>query len=667
MTEEPKAKTVELTGAISRYLETEAYERDTTEDEVLLDMLEDGFYAGWEDIEESVVRLKYISPSTKFDRKIEPLTESGEETETTLKTYRRLRENFPPVSSGIDYHKTFAKGGGFQVDIQDSKSKHQNESRDIINAFNKDIYQDDVVRGLDAILDPILDEALTAGSAAAEIVYEGFRAEGSLNFHEYAKSIPYDKETQPKFESRELDDADWKKLGGIVQLKIIDNAVKRLKPYRNAVTYKIEYWTVDEKQIDAYNTTKSDSEKREVPKLLPWQVWWVPWNARGSRIKGMSMIRPVADIALLLEDILAAIGLSFKKWSDTKYFFILGSDKTGRSWAPPKVRNFLRDVKNMTTSGGTGIPVPAGFDIKEMGGDVFEGGTILDKLTGLITAGMRYPRTFLEQGKSQEGDKAWLAWIVTYSAHQQLLKRTIEHQLWSRHLYAKFGSTTVRIGKQGVKEGDRETVSVYVPRISWTSEGKWHIQQKIEQLTKILNVANPVTGIVKNEIEKDIALTLGYSDLDFGKIDKLIEQQQKLALEESKIEEIKNKILLLAFEKMEKDGTWKEMVPMLQGLSPKKEEVEDKRPPPVPASRLKGGVSRSTKVTGEQTGKGVARPQGGTRQPKIKVAETEERMIQFETYEEYWRTLLTIQEQEAKSQFYDKLISAIDTVGLVGE
>jgi len=38
---------------------------------------------------------------------------------TRLKAYRDLRDNFPPISAGINYHKRFMLGGGFTVAIDD--------------------------------------------------------------------------------------------------------------------------------------------------------------------------------------------------------------------------------------------------------------------------------------------------------------------------------------------------------------------------------------------------------------------------------------------------------------------------------------------------------------------------------------------------------------------
>jgi len=619
-TEDTIEHTINIDTGFAQVLEQEAEERGIEVEEVLSDWFNDGFYIATQDVEESVVRLRYIEPWTETDTQIEP-PKDGEETDKTLKTLRRLRDEFPPVTAGVEYAKSFTAGGGFVVDITDSNDSHQIEVQKSINQLNRTVFQDVVTIGLDSILDILLDEAFTVGCAAAEIVYKRFEEPGSLDFDRWATKVENPPKGEPEYNSKNLTPEDWKSLGGVVQLKIIANSVQRMKAYRNPTTYKIEYWTIDEDEINKYNANPVNKVKKVVPKLLPWQVLWLSWGRRGSNLKGVSLIRPAAETAILLEKILAAVGLSFRKWSDKKHFFVLGSDKTGRSWAPPKIRNFLHDVNKMTKEGGTGIAVPAGFGIETIGGDVFEGGQIIDTLVSLICGGMRYPRTFLEQGKTQEGDKAWLAWIVTYASHQKLLRRAIEHQLWARHIYSTVG-TTHRLSKQGVPVEKQEIVPIYVPRMSWKSEGKWHIQQKIEELTKILNVANPVGGELKLEVEADLAVTLGYSDLDLNNSRKVLDLRQKISLIETKMDLMKAEMKLESLEKAKEEGVHLEMVPMLGGMKhPQPEDEEpkedgEKRPVPKPGARLEGGVSRTPKD--EETKKGVAKPLGGTRQPKVR-------------------------------------------------
>lgn len=668
-TEETAETTLNLSKELLETLEHEAKEREVDIGEVLEDWLTDGFYVLYHDADESVVKLKYIDPWKEGQKQVEPATADGE-THTTLQTFRRLRDEFPPITAGIEYSKAFTSGGGFTVEIDDSGDPHQQEVKRKIIEFNTNVFQDEVTIGLDSILDIMLDDVFTVGCAAAEIVYKKFEEPGSFNFYDWVEPVTPEAEGDPEFISKKLTDKDWKELGGIVQLKIIDNAVERMKPYRNPKTYKIEYWTIDEADTKLHNKNHPDQTK-DVPKLLPWQVLWLSWGRRGSNIKGKSLIRPVAKTAILLEEILKAVGTSFKKWSDRKYFFILGSDKTGRSWPPHKIRTFLNDVKRMTTKGGTAIPVPAGFDIKEIGGEVFEGGTIIDRLISMICGGMRFPRTFLEQGKTQEGDKAWLAWIVTYATHQKLLRRAIEHQLWRRHLYCIYG-TTRRIPKQGVPIEKQEEVPIYVPKMSWKSEGKWHVQTKIEELTRILNVANPVGAELKLEVEADIAETLGYRDLNLNNARKVLELYQKLQILENETDLLKAQMIKEAIEEAMKKGIHKEMIPVISGLkAPEPEPEQSKRPPPVPLKRLLGGVSKSIKQPGGDQ-KGVAKPLGGTRKPRMKgvVQETsEEPVLEFDTYEDLIGTIVRVsehqmkmEESEMRNKLFAKLLEVLEGV-----
>lgn len=672
VSKDEKKESISVDKKLAEAITKIAEEEDMNVNEVLEDVFGDGFYVGWHDIEESVVKLKYIDPWSSSDKQIDVRGEEGE-TSNTIKVYRRLRDEFPPVTAGVEYTKSFTAGGGFDVDIQDPNDEKQQEAKRVINELNRNIYQDEVTKGLDSILDILLDEVFTVGCAGAEIVYEKFEKEPP-DLSKYLRQATDEelKNGSPLYISSDLDGDEWKELGGIVQLKIVDDGVKRLLPKINKTTYKIEYWTVDEEETKKYNEKNKD-EPKEISILLPWQVLWLSWDRRGSNLKGNSLIKPVARTSLMLEDILSSIGLSLKKWSDKKYFFILGSDKTGRSWAPPKVTGFLRDVKRMTTEGGTGVAVPAGFDIKEIGGEIYEGTTIIDNLISLICAGMRVPRTFFEQGKTQEGDKAWLAWIVTYATNQKLLRRAIEHQFWARHLYCINGGTTVRVSKQGKRLESQDIVPVYVPKMSWKSEGKWHIQQKIEELSKILNVANPVSPELKLEVESDIANTLGYSELSLENARRVLKIQQEVKLLDSEIDKIKSEVLMKVYEKAKDDEEFlKSIMPIIQGTTKKEQEpVENpNRPPPVPLKRLVGGVSRTTNKTEEKdttqygeenmdVNKNVNKDKNKDKDKKEKVEET----IQFDSYEDFLMTSIKMREHESRTTLYSKMLDILDKMG----
>jgi len=631
---------------VAETLEYEAESSGVPVEEALSQWMKDGFWVAFHDTEESVVKLKYIDPWTSGSKQVQPPEKDGE-TPITLKTFRRLRDQFPPVTAGVEYSKSFTSGAGFTTEVDDATDKNQLTAKRIINDFNKNVYQDQITVGLDSILDIMLDEAFTVGCAAAEIVYKN-----EFSFEDYADVLAPEADDDPAWGSKILESGDWKKFGGIVQLKFIDNAIERLKPYVNKETYKIEYWTVDEKK-----TRGRDGEKEEPAKLLPWQVLWLSWGRRGSNLKGTSLVRPVAETAILLEEILKAVGTSFRRWSDKKYFFILGDQRTGRSWAPPKIREFMHDTKSMIETGSSGIPVGAGFDIKEIGGEAYSGRDIIDALLSLITGGMRYPRTFLEQGKSFEGDKAWLAWIVTYATHQKLLRRGIEHQLWQRHLYCMVG-TEQEVSKQGVRAENRSKVPVYVPKMQWRSEGKWHQETKLKMLTGILNVANPVGPELKLEVEDDMATTLNYNELDLENARKVLKTNQKIGVIESDNDLLKAEMLGEALEEMKKKGLHKDMIPEIGGL--KKEEPEaPARPPPMPMKRLLGGVSRQTKETGESDRGGIAKPMGGTRKSNPRTGTVEE-TVQFDSYEEMFSTMVKMEEREQRRNVFTRMIEVLD-------
>ena len=70
---------------------------------------------------------------------LEQITSSSTDNTTILQTYRDLRDNFPPISAGINYHKRFLLGGGFTEQIDDPLNKHQIEMRERVKKFNKDV------------------------------------------------------------------------------------------------------------------------------------------------------------------------------------------------------------------------------------------------------------------------------------------------------------------------------------------------------------------------------------------------------------------------------------------------------------------------------------------------------------------------------------------------
>lgn len=491
--------------------------------------------------------------------------------EKLRKIYEDLRENFAPVSAGIEFHNVFT-ATDFEPAIEDSDDKHQVEMKEAIEKFNREVFQDDYLIGLHNIMEVLNDLSLTYGSAAAEIIYEH---SDDFSFEDFAEVVKRrdprtGKETEVVMEVRE---PDWKKLGGIVRLKIIDEADRRMQVVRDPVSYEVLYWVVDK-------------GKGSEVKLHTWQVFWLPTDMKGTNLFGRSIIRPVVEIARILRELYRVIGVNAKKWANKRYFFVTGSEK--RPWSKIHIQNFLKDIKEMVEKNKTGIPVPAGFDVKEIGGELFTADSVLDVLLNLICAGMKYPKEFLFGRK--ETEKRWISWNVTYGHRQEKIAEAIRHQLWKRHLWCLYGKE-YRIPKQGVPPEQQERKPIYIPKLVWKEEGKWAKQTELEILAKLLNVANPVSPELKNAIEWRIKDILGFGEIGLPTTEDLKKMMEKAEKEEK-----------------EKKG---------------KKEMGEKVPPDEEKlkKRLEKGVSKARKETGKESQKGKARPMGGTRVPKERKGE----------------------------------------------
>lgn len=535
---------------IMESIESEAKDVNIKIDKVLENMINNGYAAAFYDVGESAI-LRYVAPWKDTPTKIS-MTEDGEETAENLKVYRRLREEFPPVSAGIDYIRAFTSGSGINIKIENPTNNHQREAKKIIEEFKRNVFMDDTTIGLETIIDIMTDDALTEGVAAAEIVYSGWIEEG-FKFEDWITPTGESKEGKPLYMPKDMTDDDWKKLGGIIQLKIIPSAYTRLKPYRDINSWRVLYYTLDE---------GIEKEDKKAIKLLPWQVFWLSPNRRNQRMKGVSVIKPVASSALLLERLFNDIGLSIDRWADKKFFFILGDTKSGRSWAPPAVRNFMKDVEKMSAENKSGIPVPAGFDIKTIGGEVYDGGDFIDKLISFICGALKYPRSFFEQGGIQLDDKIWLTWHLSYGRQQAQLKKNIENQLFAKQIYCILG-TKIRIPKQGVSTDKQEYADTYIPELEWSSEGRWDRENKLNMLKAWLNAANPITPVLKIEIEEDAARTLGYSDVVFDSVREQTSLQMQINMIEKKIDLLKSNMELELLEKTYKAKDFLDLIPTL--------------------------------------------------------------------------------------------------------
>ena len=506
--------------------------------------------------------------------------------EALMKEYSDLRENFAPVSAGIEYHKTFLCGSGFDIIANDPRDKHKMEMLDVIQKFCRDIHMDYYREGLDKLIYILADDILTYGMAAAEIIYKK-----DINFEDFAdpNTITLSSGTKKKvWETRMPTQKEWKSFKGIDRLKIIEDANSRLIPYVDPKTFETKYWTLDAKGKKTVSDQIAEmagvTKKGEGTLFHPFEIFWLSWNTRDTKLKGESIIRPALEIARLVRKIQKAIGKGFERWADKKYFFICGTEK--RPWNKNAQRRFVTYLSLMIKNQWTGVPVPAGFDVKAIGGEVFEGTNILNHLINMICAAMNYPKDFLEQGRTQAGDKAWLAWQVKYGSNQRMYRRDIENQLFEKHLWCKFGFT-YRVPKQNVEKKDREKRDIYVPKILWKAEGRWQKAEETKSLQGWLNVANPIGPEFKLGIEKRGAQILGFSNIEFPSHAEL-RKQIKL---EAKIRELQLKKM------MEKD---------VEGDKPEEKGNLEKR--------QDAGVSKTLAPTGKE--KKAPPKAGGTRQPK---------------------------------------------------
>lgn len=514
--------------------------------------------------------------------------------------YKDLRENFAPVSAGIEYHKTFLCGSGFVVITDDPRDKHKIEMRDECRKMCKNVYMDYYRKGLDKLLFILADDLLTYGVAGAEIVYGR-----EIEFSEFAERQVVSQVVQGKttqvitWDTRMPTVREWKSFKGISRLKILDKAISRLTPYVDPKSGEMKYWTLDE------NMPKTETQKIqekvgtatpiEPVKFHPFEILWLSWNTRGTSLKGESIIRPALEIARLVRKIQRAIGKGFERWSNKKYFFICGTERKG--WNKNAQRKFIKYLELMIKNNWTGVPVPAGFDVKDIGGEVFEGTNILNHLINMICAAMNYPRDFLEQGRTRAGDKAWLAWQVKYGSNQRMLRRDIEHQLFQTHLWCNFGKT-YRVPKQNVQPKDREKRDIYVPKIIWKAEGRWQRAEELKSLYNALNVANPIGPELKLAIERRIAELLGFGEIEFPSFAELRKEMKRMA----KMEELELQRKMQLAARGEK--------------KPKEKKDESPTQEAQLEERQKGGVHKALAPTGKKKRKPPKT--GGTRVPKTK-------------------------------------------------
>ncbi len=432
---------------------------------------------------------------------------------------RRLRREFAPVSRSVDYIKGMILGNELDVEITDPEDKSKKEIRDAIKKFMKELYQDEYTRSLYTLVSIMLDESLTVGSAGAEIRYET-----PVKFMEYVdevmkSTLPVAKSTSggagKEFVYYRTHEPDWADLKSLVQLKIFKNAKGRLKLYRDPETWEANYWTLDE-IVSQGDTTMAMSQLALKPasgivlKFHPWQLFWLVVNRREFDEQGMSVIMPVKNTALLLEKILNAVGEGCFRAGNKKYFIVCGTEK--RPWSKPHIRNVMQQINEMGKRNWTTVPVPYGFDIKEIGGNVFQANQVITTLVNLLAQGMHVPTEILgvltRAMGTTTGERMTSASFNEIEQMRYEFKQAIENQLFKKQLWCTYGKTKTKQGGKGVE-------AIYVPDLKCSTKGLLSPIDKLDEIVKLLNVANPVSPQMKLELEREMGNIMGYDNIDF--------------------------------------------------------------------------------------------------------------------------------------------------------
>lgn len=521
------------TELFNTYLEQESERTGKSPDKIIEETFKDG-YLVWS-VEESATIGGGITQATPVLTAWAMPTEANDVDEM-----KRLRKDFAPVARAIDYLRTMIMGNNIDVLIDDPMDKNKLSLKEDLQDFMKLVYQDQYTTSLYTLLSIMLDEALTVGAAGAEIRYN---ADPYPTFLDYVTSVQ--KSTLPVaksstggkeyvyFESKE---PEWEQFKSIVQLKILKNAVGRLKLYRDPRTWDANYWTLDE--IVGSGDTGTPITQMELKKdsgtairYHPWQVFWLSVNRREYSEIGVSIIEPVRKTALLLEKILNSVGEGIYRAGNKKYFIVCGTEK--RPWSKPHIRNVMQQIQEMGKRNWTNIPVPYGFDIKEIGGQVFEAEAVTTKLLEILAQGMHVPLSIIAESKlSPESSKEQSS--ASFNEIERMrheFKQAVEQQLFKKQLWCKHGKTRQKQGGA--------LAPMYVPELEQTTKGLQNPIDRLETIVKLLNVANPVDPQIKLELDRELAKTLGYDMIKMQTQDELrkkMEEQEKMKEEQQKLQ-----------------------------------------------------------------------------------------------------------------------------------
>jgi len=478
--------------SFAEYIENEVKRTGKSKGQILGKMFNDGWLTFM--IEES-------GGVTKIDAS-QLFKDAGKKADR-IKEYTRLRDDFAPISNCVDYIKDQILGGGVGVLIDDNTDKSQKELKEELEALVEDIYQDYVTRSLRVLLPILVDNALTTGVSAAEITYKGKKT-----FFDYAivasRVIKVDGK-EKEFVIYETEEPDWKTdLQGITRLKIMDNAYKRFVPQRDPNSWEIKYWVLDEGKGDKNLITLSTGMKVRASTnkiagtyLHPWQVFWLTLRRKGFGVKGESVIKPVYGTAILLEKIMKAVGEGIHRAGNKKYFIVCGTKE--RPWSGPHIRNVLQQLKEASKKNWSTIPMPQGFDVKDIGGEVFEAHEVVDYFLKTIAGAMKVPAEVV--GVEVREQKKY-----SYTEYKLNLLLAIKHQLFKQHIWCLHGKTKT-------KQSGRSTEPTYVPSPRFKVEDLLTLREKLKMYIDSLNAANPLHPAIKLKTETEYCRAMGWDDV----------------------------------------------------------------------------------------------------------------------------------------------------------
>lgn len=555
---------------LNAYILDEAGKTGKSKEEILEETFHDGFIV----VSESADGAFKVEGGQLFKPvgdKVDDLTEC-----------RRLRERFGPISACVEYIKDVIMGSGFDIIVDDFHDERQRKIQKQMLEWMDTVYQDVYTVGLNALLDILVDNALVEGFAAAEIVFSG--AKGDL-FNKYAKVVTSSVISQEggrlqksDTTSYEISDPNWEDLKGIARLKIFLDAPTRLRLYRKGSTWEADYWVLDQPNVAGAqggmtsstqknlqqgvpmqmtsadlvastmpngSNTKSPLVAKPSAYFLPWQIFSLSLARRTWLEKGPSIILPAMKTAQLLEKIMNAVGEGIYRAGNKKYFIICGTKD--RPWGAIHIRNLLSQIKDASEKNWSTIPVPAGFDLKEAGGQVFEAQNAINYFLRII-AGIMHVNPSVLGLDTREARNVSEYPYFTHLRMKESLKNQIRTQLIRLHIWATYGE---KLSKQG-----GFTDPQWIPQLRSKTEDLLNPADRLNLDIAILNAANPVMPQTKLEVERDIILTRGW-EVDLPTQEEFMKEQNdqkqnqkkqddadtKFKLENSKaqLEDLKNR------------------------------------------------------------------------------------------------------------------------------